>query len=77
MSLQRVITDEHDLQLAPVFAQRIDEDVVPKGRLPENPMPAGVAAGIVRSRLLLDGRAALNLATFCTTSAEPELERVP
>ncbi|WP_447002196.1 glutamate decarboxylase [Saccharothrix isguenensis] len=76
MSLQRVITDEHDLQIAPVFAQRIDEDVIPKGRLPEDPMPASVAAGIVHSRLLLDGRAALNLATFCTTAAEPELERI-
>ncbi|WP_035285567.1 glutamate decarboxylase [Actinokineospora spheciospongiae] len=76
MSLQRVITDDQDLQIAPVFAQRIDEDVIPKGRLPEDPMPAGVAAGIVQSRLLLDGRAALNLATFCTTAAEPELERI-
>ncbi|ALG13341.1 glutamate decarboxylase [Kibdelosporangium phytohabitans] len=76
MSLQRVITDDQDLQIAPVFAQRIDEDVVPKGRLPEDPMPASVAAGIVQSRLLLDGRAALNLATFCTTAAEPELERI-
>jgi glutamate decarboxylase len=76
LSLQRVITDEQDMQIAPVFAQRVDESVVPKGRLPENPMPAGVAAGIVQSRLLLDGRAALNLATFCTTAAEPELEQI-
>lgn len=76
MSLHRVITDEQDLQIAPIFAQRVDEAVLPKGRMPECPMPADVAAGIVRSRLLLDGRAALNLATFCTTMAEPELERI-
>ncbi|UVS79819.1 glutamate decarboxylase [Actinokineospora sp. UTMC 2448] len=76
MSLQRAITDTDELQISPVFAQRIDEDVIPRGRLPESPMPAAVAAGIIRSRLLLDGRAALNLATFCTTAAEPELEAV-
>lgn len=39
-------------------------------------MSASVAADIVRSRLLLDGRAALNLATFCTTVAEPELAQI-
>jgi glutamate decarboxylase len=76
MSLQRVLTNGHDLELSPVFAHRIDEKVIPRGRLPESSMPAGVAAGIIRSRLLLDGRAALNLATFCTTSAEPELQQI-
>ncbi|MFL6144798.1 MAG: glutamate decarboxylase [Labedaea sp.] len=76
MSLQRALSNDPDLHLAPLFAQRIGEEVIPKGRLPDGPMPAGVAAGIVRSRLLLDGRAALNLATFCTTTAEPELERI-
>jgi glutamate decarboxylase len=76
MSLQRAITDGQDQQVFPVFAQRIDDETIPKGRLPESPMAADVAAGIIRSRLLLDGRAALNLATFCTTSAEPELEKI-
>jgi glutamate decarboxylase len=76
MSLQRAFTDGQDLHVSPVFAHRIDDQVIPKGRLPESPMPASVAAGIVQSRLLLDGRAALNLATFCTTMAEPELEQI-
>jgi glutamate decarboxylase len=76
MSLQRAIDNGHDLQVSPMFAHRIDDKVIPKGRLPESPMPASVASGIVHSRLLLDGRAALNLATFCTTSAEPELEQI-
>jgi glutamate decarboxylase len=76
MSLHRAVSDGQSLHVSPIFAQRIDEDVIPKGRLPESPMPAGVAAGIIRSRLLLDGRAALNLATFCTTAAEPELEQI-
>jgi glutamate decarboxylase len=76
MSLQRAMSDGQDLHISPVFAHRIDDQVIPKGRLPESPMPASVAAGIVQSRLLLDGRAALNLATFCTTSAEPELEQI-
>jgi glutamate decarboxylase len=76
MSLQRALDDDDDLQISPVFAQRIDEELIPKGRLPESSMPAAVAAGIIRNRLLLDGRAALNLATFCTTSAEPELAQI-
>src|SRR2546421_4345392 len=76
MSLQRALDDGQDLQVSPLFAQRIDEELIPKGRLPESPMPAGMAAGIIRSRLLLDGRAALNLATFCTTSAEAEMEQL-
>ena len=76
MSLQRALSNGHDLQVSPMFARRIDDKVIPKGRLPESPMPASVAAGIIHSRLLLDGRAALNLATFCTTSAEPELEQI-
>lgn len=76
MSLQRAIPDGEDLHVSPVFAHRIDDTVIPKGRLPESPMSASVAAGIIHSRLLLDGRAALNLATFCTTAAEPELEQI-
>ena len=76
MSLQRALDDGQDLQVSPLFAQRIDEELIPKGRLPDSPMPSAVAAGIIRSRLLLDGRAALNLATFCTTSAEPEMEQL-
>ncbi|MGH4023424.1 MAG: glutamate decarboxylase [Pseudonocardiaceae bacterium] len=76
MSLHRTVGDGQNLQVSPIFAQRIDDQVIPKGRLPESAIPAGVAAGIIRSRLLLDGRAALNLATFCTTAAEPELEQI-
>lgn len=76
MSLHRAVADGDTQRVSPIYAQRIDEDVIPKGRLPQSPMPAGVAAGIIRSRLLLDGRAALNLATFCTTTAEPELEQI-
>jgi glutamate decarboxylase len=76
MSLQRALMNGHDLEVSTLFAQRIDEKLIPKGRLPESSMPADVAAGIIRSRLLLDGRAALNLATFCTTSAEPELAQI-
>ncbi|MGH3911602.1 MAG: pyridoxal-dependent decarboxylase, partial [Pseudonocardiaceae bacterium] len=76
MSLHRAVADGQNLQVSPIFAQRIDDEMIPKGRLPESSIPAGVAAGIIRSRLLLDGRAALNLATFCTTAAEPELEQI-
>jgi len=44
----------------------------PRDRLPDGPMGADVAAGVIRDELLLDGSARLNLATFVTTWMEPE-----
>ncbi len=45
---------------------------MPKDRLADDPVPADVAAELVREELLLDGNARLNLATFVTTWMEPQ-----
>ena len=46
---------------------------VPKYKIPRDERPAREAYSIIHDELLLDGNARQNLATFCTTSMEPEL----
>ena len=45
-------------------------------RMPEHGLPARVAQAILESEVLLDGDPAKNLATFVTTSMEPEAREV-
>jgi glutamate decarboxylase len=45
---------------------------LPRMRLPDGPTPPELAAHLVRSDLILDGNARLNLATFVTTWMEPQ-----
>ncbi len=46
----------------------------PKDSFPDGPTEADVAAATIRSELMLDGNARLNLATFVTTWMEPEAD---
>ncbi|MEO6955396.1 MAG: glutamate decarboxylase [Antricoccus sp.] len=46
----------------------------PKDAFPGGPIAADVAAATIRSELMLDGNAQLNLATFVTTWMEPEAD---
>ncbi|MDN3354325.1 glutamate decarboxylase [Actinomadura sp. DC4] len=48
------------------------EEVLPRHRLPDGPMPPSTAARLIRDELMLDGNPRLNLATFVTTWMEPE-----
>ncbi|MDN5920656.1 MAG: glutamate decarboxylase [Pseudonocardia sp.] len=66
--------DRPELSVNPVFAR---EPVrVPRFTLPEDELDADVAYQIVHDELMLDGNARLNLATFVTTWAEPNAERL-
>ncbi|RNI24232.1 glutamate decarboxylase [Flexivirga caeni] len=47
-------------------------DVLPRERLADNPLPANAAYEAIHADLELDGSARLNLATFVTTSMEPQ-----
>ncbi|WP_432125623.1 glutamate decarboxylase [Streptomyces sp. bgisy082] len=59
-----------------VFASPLSERVLPKYRMPEEPsMPEAVYA-MLHNELLLDGNAAQNLATFCTTWSDDEVRRL-
>jgi glutamate decarboxylase len=64
-------TDEHP-RLDPLLATWETPGAMPKLRIPEGATSPGIAARLVRSDLILDGNARLNLATFVTTWMEPE-----
>ena len=63
-----------DLQLNPVFCQ--EPVKVPRYAMPEGEMAPDIAYQLVHDELMLDGNARLNLATFVSTWAEPQAERL-
>jgi glutamate decarboxylase len=63
-----------DLAVAPLFG--LEPGRIPRHRLPHGEMPPEVAFQIIHDELMLDGNARLNLATFVTTWAEPQAERL-
>jgi glutamate decarboxylase len=77
MPLHRQVADERkreEVTLNPLRVISHSPAVVPRFRIPDTTIPAGVAARLVRDELILDGNARLNLATFVTTWMEPEAE---
>jgi glutamate decarboxylase len=60
----------------PLFQLDTGRDKVPRLRLPKDPMPAEAAYRLIHQELMLDGNAALNLATFVTTWMEPEADQL-
>ncbi len=63
-----------DEYIVPMYASRGLRVPVPRYRLPEESMPASVAATIISDELNLDGNPALNVASFVTTWMEPEAD---
>ncbi|MCB5165751.1 glutamate decarboxylase [Streptomyces bambusae] len=59
-----------------VFASALSEHVLPKLRMPVHSAPPGIVYSMIHNELLLDGNAAQNLATFCTTWSEDEVHRL-
>ncbi|MFC9913335.1 glutamate decarboxylase [Streptomyces sp. NPDC127197] len=55
-----------------VYALPISERALPKYRMPDDVSDARAVRALIHDELDLDGNAAQNLATFCTTWAEPE-----
>jgi glutamate decarboxylase len=73
MSLHRHVGDrEAKLSIDPLLSLPHAPGVMPRLRLADGPIPPAVAAQLVRSELVLDGSARLNLATFVSTWMEPE-----
>ncbi|HSC49750.1 MAG TPA: glutamate decarboxylase [Gaiellaceae bacterium] len=62
------------LRLHPLFG--LEEATIPRHELPEHELPPDVAYQIVHDELMLDGNARLNVATFVSTSMEPQAERL-
>jgi glutamate decarboxylase len=64
----------NDLSVAPLFG--LEPGRIPRHSLPAGEMPPEVAYQIIHDELMLDGNARLNLATFVTTWAEPQAQRL-
>jgi hypothetical protein len=48
---------------------------VPKFKIPRDELSARTAYSLIHDELLLDGNARQNLATFCTTTVDPEMQK--
>lgn len=59
-----------------VFASPLSRRVLAKHRMPEDHSPPEAVYSVIHNELLLDGNAAQNLATFCTTWSDDEVHRL-
>ncbi|MFJ7263454.1 glutamate decarboxylase [Streptomyces globosus] len=59
-----------------VFTTALSDRVLPKYRMPEEHSPSEAVYALLRNELLLDGNAAQNLATFCTTWSDDGVHRL-
>ncbi|WP_172388029.1 glutamate decarboxylase [Streptomyces sp. MNP-20] len=56
-----------------IFALPVSDEALPKYQMPEHRTSPHAVRALIRNELALDGNASQNLATFCTTWAEPEV----
>jgi glutamate decarboxylase len=75
MTLYQTV-ETHDQALDDVYSIGASQRRLPKYRLPELSIAASAAYNLVRDELLLDGNSRQNLATFCTTWVEPEVQKL-
>ena len=68
--------NESDRFSSCAYAGRYTTQPVPKYELPERSVSEKVAYLLIQDELQLDGRPAQNLASFCTTWMEPEVDRL-
>lgn len=59
-----------------VFASPLTRHQLSKYRMPDDHSPPDVVYAVIHDELLLDGNAAQNLATFCTTWSDDEVHRL-
>ncbi|WP_443055852.1 glutamate decarboxylase [Streptomyces sp. NBC_00239] len=76
MALHMTRTPRTEDATVDVFASVLSEHVLPKYRMPDGHTPAPAVYSMIHNELLLDGNAAQNLATFCTTWSEDEVHRL-
>jgi len=62
--------------LDPVYGSAALGQVLPKYKIPEKEISAQAAYRVVHDELMLDGNSRQNLATFCTTWVEPEVQQL-
>ena len=75
MALHQTV-ETHNQAIEDVYSTDTSQRLLPKYRLPEHSTAPSAAYNLVRDELLLDGNSRQNLATFCTTWVEPEVQRL-
>jgi len=65
-----------DSTVTPAFAGRLQQEPIPRHKLPESSHDPDAVYRFIHDELLLDGSSRLNMATFVTTWMEPEAERL-
>ncbi|MFC5908797.1 glutamate decarboxylase [Streptacidiphilus monticola] len=75
MALHEVDLDR-DEAYDDVYSTHVSAAGLPKYRVPHLPSPPEAVYALVHDELALDGNSAQNLATFCTTWAEPQVHRL-
>ncbi|MEV7007794.1 glutamate decarboxylase [Streptosporangium sp. NPDC051022] len=75
MALHKV-TSKEVTEFGDLYTSPLSERVLPKYNIPDAQSDPRVVYDLLRSELLLDGNAAQNLATFCTTWSDEEVHRL-
>jgi glutamate decarboxylase len=75
MALHRVAGGRSD-RVGDVYTSELSGHGLPRRNVPDGPTDPFVVYQLLRDELDLDGRAAQNLATFCTTWSEPQVHRL-
>ena len=74
--LHKKSKDNLEELIAPVYGSEFSTKSLPKYRMPETDMPPRDAYRLVHDELMLDGNSRQNLATFCSTFIEPEVQQL-
>jgi glutamate decarboxylase len=74
LSHPRAPTRSDELSVAPVFG--LETESIPRHELADGELPPDAAYQVIHDELMLDGNARLNVATFVTTSMEPQAEKL-
>ena len=70
------IIETRDPAIEDIYSSGASEHSLPKYRLPAHSSAPSTAYHLVRDELLLDGNSRQNLATFCTTWVDPEVQKL-
>ena len=65
-----------DSTVTPAFAGRLEQEPIPRHKIPAMSNDPDAVYRFIHDELLLDGSSRLNMATFVTTWMEPQAERL-
>ncbi|GGO87799.1 glutamate decarboxylase [Wenjunlia tyrosinilytica] len=75
MALHKV-TEDIPPAFEDVYSTDVSESGLPRHRMPDTPSDPRAVCALILDELALDGNSSQNLATFCTTWAEPEVHKL-